>query len=181
MAGRWALATTSLYPSTKIERLRRTQNRAPGGLFSLEFMLLWEGRFSVTLPPRNHLPTRGPTPPKSRFRGPCPTPAPKPAHRGDTAVTAVAPWLVPLCTLPHAVRFSREVGAGFRPQKAFGDRLRQAKCSACPTRGWVNTLPQPPDVLLQTQRKAKSYLPNFPVRSKTANLTCLPRRYGWPR
>ena len=125
VAGRWALATTFLYPSTKIERLRRTQNRAPGGLFSLEFMLLWEGRFSVTLPPRNHLPTRGPTPPKSRFGGPCPTPAPKPAHRGDTAVTAVAPWLVPLCTLPHAVRFSREVGAGFRPQKAFGRHLRQ--------------------------------------------------------
>ena len=29
VAGRWALATTSLYPSTKIERPQRAQNRGP--------------------------------------------------------------------------------------------------------------------------------------------------------
>ena len=34
-----------------------------------------------------------------------------------------------------------KVGAGFCPQKAFGGRLRQAKCSACPTRGWVKSAP----------------------------------------
>ena len=30
-----------------------------------------------------------------------------------------------------------KVGAGASPKKAFGSRLRQAKRSACPTRGWV--------------------------------------------
>ena len=35
------------------------------------------------------------------------------------------------------------MGAGFCLQNAFGGRLRQDKCSACPTRGWVNPLPRP--------------------------------------
>ena len=35
------------------------------------------------------------------------------------------------------------MGAGFCPQKAFGRRLRQAKRSACPTRGWVKSSPEP--------------------------------------
>ena len=33
-------------------------------------------------------------------------------------------------------RGAEKVGAGFCPKKAFGSRSRQAKRSACPTRGW---------------------------------------------
>ena len=40
VAGRWALATTSLYPSTKIERPQRAPNRAPGGVLLLELNVL---------------------------------------------------------------------------------------------------------------------------------------------
>ena len=40
---------------------------------------------------------------------------------------------------PLAVR-PQKVGVGFCPQNAFGCRSRQAKRSACPTQGWVNTL-----------------------------------------
>ncbi len=65
-------------------------------------------------------------------------------------------WL----TIPPALRISRmlggsrsvhinwprgaeKVGAGFCPKKAFGSRSRQAKRSACPTRGWVKSAPRP--------------------------------------
>ena len=53
VAGRWALATTSLYPSTKIEHPQRAQNPAPGGVLSLNS----DG-------PDSRRPTRGPTPSK---------------------------------------------------------------------------------------------------------------------
>ena len=58
VAGRWALATTFLYPSTKIEHPQRAQNPAPGGVLSLNS----DG-------PDSRRPTRGPTPPKHPRQG----------------------------------------------------------------------------------------------------------------
>ena len=58
VAGRWELATTSLYPSTKIERSQTARKGVHGGVLSLNS----DG-------PDSRRPTRGPTPPKSRFRG----------------------------------------------------------------------------------------------------------------
>ena len=75
VAGRWALATTSLYPSTKIEHPQRAQNPAPGGVLSLNS----DG-------PDSRRPTRVPTPSKYPRQGHF-TSAPKPVHRADTAAT----------------------------------------------------------------------------------------------
>ena len=92
VAGRWALMTTSLYPSTKIERPQRAPNRAPGGVLSLNS----DG-------PDSRRPTRGPMPPNALGRGTTSAPALKPAYRAHTAVTGVFLW---------ASAPSRRVGAG---------------------------------------------------------------------
>ena len=123
VAGRWALATTSLYPSTKIERPQRTQNRGPRRRsFSGTEWPRWSGL------PRHDCP--GQPPPHTRPNAAeipvsvAPTSTPKPAHRGGTAATGS--FLVVIC-------LSFWSGCKPRPQKAFGGRLRQARCSACLT------------------------------------------------
>ena len=104
VAGRWALATTSLYPSTKIERPQRAQNRGPRRRsFSGTEWPRWSGL------PRHDCP--GQPPPHTRpnaIQVPpvgvlAPTSAPKPAYRAHTAATVAFLW---------ASAPSRRVGAG---------------------------------------------------------------------
>ena len=110
VAGRWALATTSLYPSTKIEHPQRAQNPAPGGVLSLNSDGLDGQDYRVITALDSCRPTRGPTPPKSQFRGPLPSSAPKPAHRGDTGRDGGFPPPVRLA-FEHAECSWRNVGA----------------------------------------------------------------------
>ena len=103
VAGRWALATTFLYPSTKIEHPQRAQNPAPGGVLSLNS----DG-------PDSRRPTRGPTPPKHPRQGHrlhlCPQTSTQGPHGRDRGLP------VGVCPFP-------ESGCGPRPQ------MRQA--AAC--------------------------------------------------
>ena len=96
VAGRWELATTSLYPSTKIERSQTARKGVHGGVLSLNS----DG-------PDSRRPTRGPTPPKSPFQGhrlhlhpETSTQGPHGRNRG----------------LPVVVRLSSRSGCGLRPQ-----------------------------------------------------------------
>ena len=114
VSGRWALATTSLYPSTKIERPQRARNGAPRRRSS-------SGIWMVRTAPAPHAAQRRRNP---RFSSTAFTSTPKPAHRGGTAATGS--FLVVIC-------LSFWSGCKPRPQKAFGCRLRQARCSACLT------------------------------------------------
>ena len=73
VAGRWALATTSLYPSTKIERPQRARNGAPRRRSSSEFSCGRAASIGVS----------------------CvvfPTPLPKAAHMTHTAATGAFLW-----------------------------------------------------------------------------------------
>ena len=84
VAGRWALATTSLlYPSTKIERLQRARNGAPRRCSSSEFSCGRAASIGVSC---------------------CfPTPLLKAAHRAHTTATGAFLW---------ATAVSSGVGAG---------------------------------------------------------------------
>ena len=87
VAGRWALATTFLYPSTKIERPKRARNGAPGGVLLLELNVLdGQGRRVMTIPD-SHRPTRGPMPPKCPCQvhrlHPCPQASTQSPHGRD--------------------------------------------------------------------------------------------------
>ena len=114
VAGRWALATTSLYPSTKIERPQRAQNRAPWRCSFSEFG--WPGQ-----PPPHARPNTAEIP----FQGHHLHTVAKPAHGADTAVTGVlACSTLPCLRTPDALGKSR---CGSRPQ------MRQA--SAYPPKG----------------------------------------------
>ena len=96
VAGRWALATTSLYPSTKIEHPQRAQNVAPGGVLPLNS----DG-------PDSRRPTRGPTLSKYPRQGSSlhlyPETSTQGRHGRDRG-------------LPVGVRLSSWSGCGLRPQ-----------------------------------------------------------------
>ena len=62
VAGRWALATTSLYPSTKIEHPQRAPNRGPRGRFSSGIEWPRLSRLPRHDCPDSRRPTHGPTP-----------------------------------------------------------------------------------------------------------------------
>ena len=127
VAGRWALATTSLYPSTKIERLQRAPNGTPWRRSSSEIgCSRWPGSLSHNCPGQTR-PTHGPTLSKYPRQGHL-TFLLKPEHRGDTAATAAFLW----SSVSHF-----GVGAGYA-RKCAGYRLRQARRPACPTRELIN-------------------------------------------
>ena len=124
VAGRWALATTSLYPSTKIERPQRAQNRGPRRRsFSGTEWPRWSGL------PRHDCP--GQPPPHTRPNAAeipvsvaPPSPPPRNRHTG-----AARPRQGSSCgRLPLPGEWVRAT-----PAKAPGGRLRQARCSACLT------------------------------------------------
>ena len=127
VAGRWALATTSLYPSTKIERPQRAQNRGPRRRsFSGTEWPRWSGL------PRHDCP--GQPPPHTRPNAaeipvsvaPPSPPPPKPAHRGGTAATGS--FLVVIC-------LSFWSGCEPCPQMRRAAACGKPGCSACPTQG----------------------------------------------
>ena len=127
VAGRWALATTSLYPSTKIERPQRARNGAPRRRSS-------SGIWMVRTAPAPHAAQRCSNIPD---RGATSTLAPKPAHGAGTVVTWVSSCsTVPCLSTPgtHGAKWVRAT-----PANAPGCRLRQARCSACPTYRWEIT------------------------------------------
>ena len=104
VAGRRALATTSLYPSTKIERPQRARNGAPRRHSSSGIECSgWPGlarHDRPRQPPPHTRPNAIQVPPVGVL---APTSAPKPAYRAHTAVTGVFLW---------ASAPSRRVGAG---------------------------------------------------------------------
>jgi len=87
VAGKWALATTSLYLSTKIERPQEAQNRAPGGVLPLRLNGLDGQDYRVMTVPDSHRPTHGPTSPKCPRQGhrlhPCPQTGTQSPHGRD--------------------------------------------------------------------------------------------------
>ena len=102
VAGRWALATTSLYPSTKIERPQSARKGAPRRRSSSGIECSgWPG-----LPRHDCLgqpnPTRGPTPPKCPRQGhrlrPFPQTGTQGAHGRDRGLPAG------VCPFPEWVR-----------------------------------------------------------------------------
>ena len=108
----------------------------PGGVLLLELNVLDGQDRRVMAVPDSHRPTHGPTPPKFPFQGQLPR------FRSETGTQGAhgrdSGFLLPVRLVLEYAGCSRcKVGAGFCPQKAFGGRLRQARCSACPTRGWV--------------------------------------------
>ena len=117
------LPTAVLYPSTKIERLQRAQNWGPRRRSFSEFG--WSGQ----------------SPPHTRPNtAEMPVPVELPRLRPETGTQGAhgrdSGFLLPVRLVLEYAGCSRcKMGAGFCPQKAFGGRLRQAKCSACPTRG----------------------------------------------
>ena len=104
VAGRWALATTFLYPSTKIERPQRARNGAPRRHSSSGIECSgWPGlarHDRPRQPPPHTRPNAIQVPPVGVL---APTSAPKPAHRVHTVVTGVFLW----ASAPF-----RRVGAG---------------------------------------------------------------------
>ena len=134
--GGGALATTSLYPSTKIERPQRTRNGTPRRRSSSGIECSgWPGS------PRHGCP-RQPPPHTRPNTAEIPVPVELPRLRSETGTQGAhgrdSGFLLPVRLVLEYAGCSRcKVGAGFCPQKAFGGRLRQARCSACPTRGWV--------------------------------------------
>ena len=53
-------------------------------------------------------------------------------------------------------------------KKAFGSRLRQAKCSACPTQGWVTSLPHHRRILSALRGNVARFLMLFFRRLRSA-------------
>ena len=100
------------------------QTGLPGGVLLLEL----DG-------PDSRRSTCGPTPSKYPGRGTAPTSVQKPAHRAHTAATEVSSSLTASCLSLPDVSGQKWVRA--TPANAPGCRLRQAGCSACPTRWWV--------------------------------------------
>ena len=107
VAGRWALATTSLYPSTKIERPQRAPNRGPRGRFPSGIGCSgWPGSLSRNCLGQPH-PAHGPTLSKYHRLHPHSengTQGPHGRGRG---------FLLPArLVLEHARRSRRKVGVG---------------------------------------------------------------------
>ena len=117
---------------------RRPETGLPGGVLPLELDALDDRDSRAMTVPDSHRPTHGPTPPKFPFQGQLPR------FRSETGTQGAhgrdSGFLLSVRLVLEYAGCSRcKVGAGFCPQKAFGGRLRQAKCSACPTRGWVKS------------------------------------------
>ena len=100
VAGRRALATTSLYPSTKIGRPQTARKGAHGGVLSLNL----NGPDSLR-------PTRGPTLSKYPRQEPPPPPLPRNQHTGPTrprqwpSCSSVSPFRI--MGAGHARKFTR--------------------------------------------------------------------------
>ena len=111
VAGRWALATTSLYPSTKIERPQRARNAAPGGVLLLELNALDGQDYCVMTALDCRHPICGPTPPECPRQGhrlrPCPQTGTQGPHGRDGASLLPAHLV-----LEYAGCSRRKVGAG---------------------------------------------------------------------
>ena len=134
------LPTSVLYPSTKIERPKGPQTRLPGGVLPLELDALDDRDSRVMTVPDSHRPTHGPTPPKFPFQGQLPR------FRSETGTQGAhgrdSGFLLSVRLVLEYAGCSRRKWVRATPANAPGSRLRQARCSACPTRGWVNCFTQ---------------------------------------
>lgn len=135
VAGRWALATTSLYPSTKIERPQRARNGAS-----------WRRSFSAldtTLrgagSPRFPLPSAAAPYTVQRRRNTInrcmgPTPTRKPAHRTDTTATgAPSGSTVPRLSTPEGSW--AKVGAGHARKRRLAAARGKPNALLAPPKG----------------------------------------------
>ena len=142
VSGRWALATTSLYPSTKIERPQRARNGAPRrhSFFEIEWPR-WSGlphrNCSRQLPPHTR-----PNAVQTPLIGAPPPPLPRNRHTGPTRPRQGVPSDSTVLCLSHRMPWT-----GQKWVRASARKMRLA--AACgkpgallrPTQGRVNRFP----------------------------------------
>ena len=114
---------------------KRARNPAPGGVLSLNADGLNRRDSCIMAVPDSRRPTRGPTLSKHPRQGHHLHPRPETGTRGRYG-RHMGVLLLNCPVLEHAGYSRRKVGAG-HARKGAGCRLRQARCSACPTQGWV--------------------------------------------
>ena len=155
VAGRWRLRPPPFILVRKSNASEGPETGRSGGVLFLDLDS-----------PGSRRPTHGPTLSKCPPQGHHSILAPKLAHRSDTAATAVLSCLPALCLSTPGAHNAKWVRT--TPANAPGCRLRQARCSACPTQWWVKRPLdlQPPDELLQARHRAKFFLLNFPIGAR---------------